>query len=59
LGATLAAHLDKPRVYIGCMKSGEVFSEPWGSYVIWNAMHFMKNTYFGSHPGVCELWQES
>ncbi|XP_012852316.1 PREDICTED: probable beta-1,3-galactosyltransferase 11 isoform X1 [Erythranthe guttata] len=24
---TLAAHLDKPRVYIGCMKSGEVFSE--------------------------------
>ncbi|XP_056160187.1 hydroxyproline O-galactosyltransferase HPGT1 [Syzygium oleosum] len=23
----LAAHLDKPRVYIGCMKSGEVFSE--------------------------------
>ncbi|XP_047337660.1 hydroxyproline O-galactosyltransferase HPGT1 [Impatiens glandulifera] len=28
LGATLAAHLDKPRAYIGCMKSGEVFSEP-------------------------------
>ncbi|KAF3432887.1 hypothetical protein FNV43_RR23989 [Rhamnella rubrinervis] len=28
LGATLANHLDKPRVYIGCMKSGEVFSEP-------------------------------
>lgn len=27
LGNTLAAHLDKPRVYIGCMKSGEVFSE--------------------------------
>lgn len=27
LGATLATHLDKPRVYIGCMKSGEVFSE--------------------------------
>ncbi|KAL6541533.1 Hydroxyproline O-galactosyltransferase HPGT1 [Orobanche gracilis] len=24
---TLIAHLDKPRVYIGCMKSGEVFSE--------------------------------
>ncbi|KAL7106987.1 hypothetical protein ACP275_06G025700 [Erythranthe tilingii] len=24
---TLSAHLDKPRVYIGCMKSGEVFSE--------------------------------
>ncbi|KAL3653596.1 Hydroxyproline O-galactosyltransferase HPGT1 [Castilleja foliolosa] len=24
---TLAAHLDKPRVYMGCMKSGEVFSE--------------------------------
>ncbi|GER46691.1 galactosyltransferase family protein [Striga asiatica] len=24
---TLAAHLDKPHVYIGCMKSGEVFSE--------------------------------
>ncbi|KAL0304371.1 UNVERIFIED_CONTAM: Hydroxyproline O-galactosyltransferase HPGT1 [Sesamum radiatum] len=23
----LTAHLDKPRVYIGCMKSGEVFSE--------------------------------
>uniref|UniRef100_A0A2C9WHT7 Hexosyltransferase n=1 Tax=Manihot esculenta TaxID=3983 RepID=A0A2C9WHT7_MANES len=28
LGATLSTHLDKPRVYIGCMKSGEVFSEP-------------------------------
>ncbi|KAL3645710.1 Hydroxyproline O-galactosyltransferase HPGT1 [Castilleja foliolosa] len=28
LGAVLASHLDKPRVYIGCMKSGEVFSEP-------------------------------
>ncbi|CAJ2667554.1 unnamed protein product [Trifolium pratense] len=27
LGATLATHLDKPRLYIGCMKSGEVFSE--------------------------------
>lgn len=29
LGAALSSHLDKPRVYIGCMKSGEVFSEPW------------------------------
>ncbi|KAK6274707.1 hypothetical protein POUND7_004416 [Theobroma cacao] len=28
LGATLSAHMDKPRVYLGCMKSGEVFSEP-------------------------------
>ncbi|KAK8710543.1 hypothetical protein V6N13_145862 [Hibiscus sabdariffa] len=28
LGATLTSHLDKPRVYIGCMKSGQVFSEP-------------------------------
>ncbi|KAK9143922.1 hypothetical protein Syun_013322 [Stephania yunnanensis] len=28
LGAALANHLDKPRAYIGCMKSGEVFSEP-------------------------------
>ncbi|XVE58420.1 hypothetical protein DITRI_Ditri04bG0168400 [Diplodiscus trichospermus] len=27
LGATLTSYLDKPRVYIGCMKSGEVFSE--------------------------------
>ncbi|WOK95733.1 hydroxyproline O-galactosyltransferase [Canna indica] len=27
LGAMLANHLDKPRAYIGCMKSGEVFSE--------------------------------
>ncbi|KAL9240505.1 hypothetical protein vseg_014715 [Gypsophila vaccaria] len=27
LGSTLAAHVDKPRVYMGCMKSGEVFSE--------------------------------
>ncbi|CAH2049282.1 unnamed protein product [Thlaspi arvense] len=27
LGNALAAHLDKPRAYIGCMKSGEVFSE--------------------------------
>lgn len=28
VGAVLASHLDKPRVYIGCMKSGEVFSQP-------------------------------
>ncbi|KAE8675622.1 putative beta-1,3-galactosyltransferase 11 [Hibiscus syriacus] len=28
LGAKLSANLDKPRVYMGCMKSGEVFSEP-------------------------------
>ncbi|XVF51446.1 hypothetical protein PTKIN_Ptkin04bG0186000 [Pterospermum kingtungense] len=28
LGATLSTHLDKPRVYMGCMNSGEVFSEP-------------------------------
>ncbi|GMH26715.1 hypothetical protein Nepgr_028558 [Nepenthes gracilis] len=28
LGGILATHVDKPRVYIGCMKSGEVFSEP-------------------------------
>ncbi|XP_052199518.1 hydroxyproline O-galactosyltransferase HPGT1 [Diospyros lotus] len=27
LGNSLTAHLDKPRAYIGCMKSGEVFSE--------------------------------
>ncbi|CAN1267616.1 Hydroxyproline O-galactosyltransferase HPGT1 [Linum perenne] len=27
LGATLATYLDKPRAYVGCMKSGEVFSE--------------------------------
>ncbi|KAL0917800.1 hypothetical protein M5K25_012891 [Dendrobium thyrsiflorum] len=26
-GAMLASYMDKPRVYIGCMKSGEVFSE--------------------------------
>uniref|UniRef100_A0A9I9ELK3 Uncharacterized protein n=1 Tax=Cucumis melo TaxID=3656 RepID=A0A9I9ELK3_CUCME len=28
LGSTLASYLHKPRVYVGCMKSGEVFSEP-------------------------------
>ncbi|KAF8114851.1 hypothetical protein N665_0033s0041 [Sinapis alba] len=28
LGSTLAAHLENPRAYIGCMKSGEVFPEP-------------------------------
>ncbi|KAG6408073.1 hypothetical protein SASPL_131076 [Salvia splendens] len=28
LGSVLASHLDKPRVYIGCMKSGEVYSQP-------------------------------
>ncbi|XP_057810176.1 hydroxyproline O-galactosyltransferase HPGT1-like isoform X1 [Salvia miltiorrhiza] len=28
LGSVLASHLDKARVYIGCMKSGEVFSQP-------------------------------
>ncbi|KAL9691022.1 hypothetical protein QQ045_011439 [Rhodiola kirilowii] len=27
LGATLAANLDKPRAYMGCMKSCEVFSD--------------------------------
>ncbi|XP_027110152.1 hydroxyproline O-galactosyltransferase HPGT1 isoform X1 [Coffea eugenioides] len=27
LGNTLAGYVDKPRVYVGCMKSGEVFSE--------------------------------
>ncbi|KAI8014215.1 Hydroxyproline O-galactosyltransferase HPGT1 [Camellia lanceoleosa] len=27
LGNSLAAHLDKPRVYVGCLKSGEVFSK--------------------------------
>ncbi|XP_074329643.1 hydroxyproline O-galactosyltransferase HPGT1-like [Apium graveolens] len=27
LGTVLANHLDTPRVYIGCMKSGEVFTE--------------------------------
>ncbi|PRQ54752.1 putative glycosyl transferase, family 31 [Rosa chinensis] len=29
LGTALATLLDKPCVYIGCMKSGEVFSELW------------------------------
>ncbi|KAL2517257.1 putative beta-1 [Abeliophyllum distichum] len=28
LGAVLSSHLDQPRAYIGCMKSGEVFSQP-------------------------------
>ncbi|KAL3609827.1 hypothetical protein D5086_000847 [Populus alba] len=28
LGATLSTHVDKPGAYIGCLKSGEVFSEP-------------------------------
>ncbi|KAJ7299214.1 hypothetical protein O6H91_16G022000 [Diphasiastrum complanatum] len=28
LGEMLATHWDKPRVYVGCMKSGEVFSDP-------------------------------
>lgn len=27
LGAMLASHWDKPRVYVGCMKSGEVISD--------------------------------
>ncbi|XP_057450038.1 hydroxyproline O-galactosyltransferase HPGT1-like isoform X2 [Lotus japonicus] len=31
LGGVLTSHLDKPRVYIGCMKSGQVFSEPSGT----------------------------
>lgn len=34
LGATLATHLDKPRLYMGCMKSGEVFSEQWAPYLL-------------------------
>lgn len=28
LGAMLTSYLDKSRIYVGCMKSGEVFSEP-------------------------------
>lgn len=28
LGAILSNHVDKPRAYIGCMKSGGVFSKP-------------------------------
>ncbi|KAK6783398.1 hypothetical protein RDI58_021195 [Solanum bulbocastanum] len=28
IGAVLTSYLDKPRAYIGCMKSGEVFSQP-------------------------------
>ncbi|XP_060206901.1 hydroxyproline O-galactosyltransferase HPGT1-like isoform X2 [Lycium barbarum] len=28
VGTVLASYLDKPRAYIGCMKSGEVFSQP-------------------------------
>nr|GMD72530.1 hydroxyproline O-galactosyltransferase HPGT1-like isoform X2 [Ipomoea batatas] len=28
VGAVLASHMDKPHAYIGCMKSGEVFSKP-------------------------------
>lgn len=27
-GGVITSHLEKPRVYIGCMKSGEVFSDP-------------------------------
>ena len=29
LGATLASHRDKSRVYIGCMKSGPVLAQKW------------------------------
>eukprot|EP00897_Mesotaenium_endlicherianum_P011015 jgi/Mesen1/9942/ME000705S09079 len=29
LGSVLAGHRDKPRMYFGCMKSGEVFIEPY------------------------------
>lgn len=32
LGSLLGTHLDKPRIYMGCMKSGEVFSEPNGKW---------------------------
>lgn len=28
IGSVLTTYLDKPRAYIGCMKSGEVFSQP-------------------------------
>lgn len=28
LGAVVSSHLDKLHIYIGCMKSGEVFSQP-------------------------------
>lgn len=35
LGNTLAGYADKPRVYIGCMKSGKVFSEQLSWPKIW------------------------
>lgn len=28
LGSMLATHAAKPNVYVGCMKSGEIFTEP-------------------------------
>lgn len=40
LGSVLASHLDKPRVYIGCMKSGEVYSQPWVHWTPWRS-HFL------------------
>ncbi|GFY83007.1 Galactosyltransferase family protein [Actinidia rufa] len=44
LGNTLAAHLDKPRAYIGCMKSGEVFSEQNGMNQIGGNLEIGKRT---------------
>ncbi|KAJ8764907.1 hypothetical protein K2173_010372 [Erythroxylum novogranatense] len=41
LGAALSAHLDKPRAYIGCMKSGEVISEP----RMWSLSHTHTDTH--------------
>lgn len=43
LGAVLAGHLDKPRVYIGCMKSGEVFSQPWVNWATYTSNFFGMN----------------
>lgn len=31
LGAILSNHVNEPRAYIGCMKSGGVFSKSWVS----------------------------
>lgn len=43
LTAMLSPHLDEPRAYIGCMKSGEVFSDSWVHLIL-------------SHQSVCLSW---
>jgi hypothetical protein len=52
LGTMLATHAEKPNMYVGCMKSGEIFTEPTQK---WNEPEWWKfgdsKTYFRHATG--------